>query len=103
MHRLCSIYSVSFIEGHPPDMTSPCGRWDRGWLAVVEEYSKRKLTKDSDKLPALSGLARFIANQTNDEYYAGLWRDHILEDLHWRVYVRGEVRLTPVNDNPVYR
>jgi hypothetical protein len=83
-------------------MTSPCGRWDRGWLAVVEEYSQRKLTKDSDKLPALSGLASFIANHTNDEYYAGLWRDHILEDLHWRVYVREEVRITCTHDNPVY-
>jgi hypothetical protein len=68
------------------------GRWAGGWLAVVEQYSRRKLTYDVDKLPALSGFASFIANRTGDEYYAGLWRDHILEDLHWRVYSRMEYR-----------
>jgi hypothetical protein len=47
-HGLCSTYGGSFIEGYPPDMTSPYGRWDRGWLAVVEEYSKHKFAKVSD-------------------------------------------------------
>jgi hypothetical protein len=65
--------------------TPPWGRWDGGWLALIEIYSKRKLSRGDDKLPALSGLARFIADQTADEYYAGLWRNHILEDLYWLV------------------
>jgi hypothetical protein len=37
-------------------------------------------------------LASYILSQTDGEYYAGLWRDHILEDLHWRVYLREENR-----------
>ncbi len=72
--------------GEPPP-TDGCGRWDRGWLAVVEEYVRRKLIFGKDKLPALAGLARLVANATGDEYYAGLWRDHILEDLYWGVAV----------------
>jgi hypothetical protein len=83
---------ISLIEGDPAPMVQPWGRWAGGWLAVVEQYSRRKLTYEVDKLPALSGLASFIASRTGDEYYAGLWRDHILEDLHWRVYSRMEHR-----------
>ena len=84
--------TTSFIEGYPLPMLAPKGRWRGGWLSHIESYSKRNLTKDGDKLPALSGLATFIASRTGDEYYAGLWRDHIIEDLHWRVYTRPEVR-----------
>jgi hypothetical protein len=73
-------------------MVEPYGRWNSGWLAIVEQYSRRKLTYSVDKLPALSRLANYILSQTVGEYYAGLWRDHILEDLHWRVYLREENR-----------
>jgi hypothetical protein len=90
-HGLGGVSGMSFIEGYP-ESSGPWGRQDGGWLAVVESYSKRKLTYDYDKLPALSGLARFIALQTRDGYYAGLWHNHILEDLHWRVYTHQEHR-----------
>ena len=73
-------------QHHP---TTRSGRWNGGWLETVEEYSRRKLTFAKDKLPALAGLARVIATKTQDEYYAGLWRDHILEDLHWGVVATG--------------
>jgi hypothetical protein len=75
------------------DIPNPrVGRWAGGWLSLVEEYSKRKLTKEKDKLPALAGLARLIAKLTNDDYYAGLWKNHIIEDLYWRVYAREEMK-----------
>lgn len=66
------------------------GRWDRGWLALVEDYSRRKLTRAEDKLPALSGLAKLLAQRTGDGYLAMLWYGHIIEDLFWRVYAREE-------------
>jgi hypothetical protein len=83
---------TSFIEGLPLPMQTPQGRWRGGWLSHIESYSKRNLTKNTDKLPALSGLATLIASRTGDEYFAGLWRDHVIEDVHWRVYTRDEVR-----------
>ena len=46
------------------------GRWDRGWLALVEDYSRRKLTRAEDKLSALSGLAKLLAQRTGDGYLA---------------------------------
>jgi hypothetical protein len=51
----------------------------------VEEYSKRKLTKGFDKLPALSGLANRIAEKTGDTYLAGLWKSNLLSELNWGV------------------
>jgi hypothetical protein len=93
-HGLGSITTgISCIEGYPPLPGHPIGRWEGGWLGVVEDFTKRHLTKSEDKLPALSGLANHLATITGDVYYAGLWRAHILEDLHWRVYARVENRV----------
>jgi hypothetical protein len=66
------------------------GRWNCGWLSLVEAYSRRKLTRQEDKLPALSGLARLLAQHTRDTYFAGVWGKHLPEDLFWRVYAREE-------------
>jgi hypothetical protein len=65
-------------------------RWRGGWLSLVQDYSRRKLTVSTDKLSALAGLARVIADRTRDRYYAGLWATHFYEDLFWRVYVQEE-------------
>ncbi|KAL1792884.1 hypothetical protein ACET3X_009391 [Alternaria dauci] len=77
--------SMSFIPGHQPTPQN-YGRWDGGWLSLIQNYSLRELTKRPDKLPALSGLARMLAKATGDRYLAGLWARHIPEDLFWRVY-----------------
>lgn len=78
------------IEGDPPPSPTAFGRWDGGWLAIIEDFSGRDLSNSDDKLPALSGIAHTIAQQTGEEYLAGLWRNHIFEDLHWRVLARYE-------------
>jgi hypothetical protein len=51
---------------------------------VVEDYSKLRLTKPSDRLPALSGLIKRIQHLRNN-YLAGLWSDSLCYDLLWRV------------------
>ncbi|KAF8846453.1 HET-domain-containing protein [Acephala macrosclerotiorum] len=55
------------------------------WHKLVEEYTARSLTRDQDKLPALSGLANSIAAKTGDGYAAGLWKRNIIKDLFWSV------------------
>jgi len=72
---------------------SKYGRWNNGWISLVQAYSKRKLTRPEDKLPALAGLARLLAQQTGDTYFAGVWGKHLPEDLFWRVYAREEPML----------
>ena len=42
-----------------------------------------KLTKESDRLPALSGLASTIVKATEDTYLAGLWENDIILGLQW--------------------
>ncbi|KAI1394385.1 heterokaryon incompatibility protein-domain-containing protein [Hypoxylon trugodes] len=56
------------------------------WKDLVEDYTKRLLTKSSDRFPALSGVAaKYQLARSDDEYLAGLWRRTIDEDLAWRV------------------
>jgi hypothetical protein len=39
--------------------------------------SERQLTYDTDKLPALSGLATEVAKFETGTYYAGLWWEYM--------------------------
>ncbi|KAF4627713.1 hypothetical protein G7Y89_g10440 [Cudoniella acicularis] len=52
------------------------------WFRLVTRYTIRDLTKVSDRLPAISGLASQIAQVTKREYLAGIWKED-LEDLLW--------------------
>ena len=55
------------------------------WTEILTEYSARRLTKCSDKLPALSGLASLFAKGSKDRYCAGLWWRDLRRGLFWRV------------------
>ncbi|KAG8672780.1 hypothetical protein FPOAC1_006068 [Fusarium poae] len=54
------------------------------WHKIVENYSKRKLTKSDDRLPAISAIAAIVQKKIRSEYIAGLWADNIELDLLWR-------------------
>ncbi|MDB5271548.1 MAG: hypothetical protein JWP58_4588, partial [Hymenobacter sp.] len=53
------------------------------WRKIVIEYSRRKLTFSSDKLPALAGLADQMRQTTHQKYLAGLWEHSLIFDLLW--------------------
>ncbi|KAE9369015.1 HET-domain-containing protein [Stipitochalara longipes BDJ] len=55
------------------------------WCQVVEEYSRRRLSYEKDKLPALSGLAHTVSEflHGTDTYLAGLWKMYLARDLSW--------------------
>lgn len=55
------------------------GRWRR----IVQDYTHRALTKGFDKLPAISGLAQKVHQETGEEYAAGLWKENLHNDLFW--------------------
>lgn len=62
----------------------------QAWRKMVEEYTRRELTVESDTLPAISGLAsRFnrLLDGDTDEYLAGIWKRDLLQGLLW--YVEG--------------
>ena len=56
------------------------------WAQVVEDYTQRDLTVDSDRLPALSGLVSTFSNLWGCAYYAGLWEKKLIEGLGWLVF-----------------
>lgn len=56
----------------------------RDWKKLVRQYSMLQLTKDSDRLPALSGLAERISPFLKP-YLAGLWEPTLEGDLLWKV------------------
>jgi hypothetical protein len=56
------------------------------WQKVISEYTKLKLTYDSDRLPAIAALADRMSRlrRADDVYIAGMWRHSILSDLLWQ-------------------
>jgi hypothetical protein len=61
------------------------------WLGIAENFSTKDLTFESDKLPALSGLASYFCRRYGQEYFAGLLSGSIAEGLLWRPYSPGSL------------
>lgn len=63
----------------------------RQWQDIVHLYSQRSLSVDTDKLPALSGLAdRFnnmlrVTTGRSEKYIAGMWAGDLVISLLWLV------------------
>lgn len=57
------------------------------WRTIVQNYVQSELTYESDRLPALSGLARQFAKHLpqQEEYLAGLWAGDLHRNLFWEV------------------
>ena len=55
------------------------------WEGGLGYYTRRNLTYQSDRLPALSGIASVVQQRTGWTYLAGLWREDLLNDLQWDV------------------
>lgn len=68
-----------------PESTADPKKLYHQWQVMLGTYTKRSLTKPSDKLPAMAGIAAMIQKATGSDYLAGLWVDNILDDLTWQV------------------
>ncbi|CZR58838.1 uncharacterized protein PAC_08730 [Phialocephala subalpina] len=55
------------------------------WHSIVEDYTRRELSKRSDYEPAISGIASELAICWNDKCLAGMWRRTLVANLAWRV------------------
>jgi hypothetical protein len=55
------------------------------WFEVVEEFSKLRLTRESDRLPALMGVATIFQASLKCGYLAGLWEKDIARGLLWDI------------------
>ncbi|KAI1138025.1 HET-domain-containing protein [Hypoxylon sp. FL0543] len=55
------------------------------WERIVESYSERELTYDSDKLAAIASIAGLMSGKALGRYVSGLWDVYLAEALTWTV------------------
>ena len=60
----------------------------RSWNDWVAAYSERELYDFTDRLHAIAGVAKTLANRFGLTYAAGLWQEHIVEGLMWKRFNR---------------
>ncbi|KAF3006562.1 hypothetical protein E8E13_006384 [Curvularia kusanoi] len=77
--------SLEGLQDAISEESSSNKHYDR-WLQLVQTHSQLKLTYNTDRLPALSGIASHVASKTQDVYVAGLWRNDIAAGLLWYVW-----------------
>jgi hypothetical protein len=62
---------------------------------LIENYSRCKLTLQSDKLVAVAGLARLLQAEHGGVYVAGLWKEDIESQLCWKTRGPGRRSSSP--------
>lgn len=50
---------------------------------IISDYSRCRLTKEDDRLSAISGVATRFRGYSKDVYLAGIWKGDILRGLCW--------------------
>lgn len=83
---LAAFESMRQVSHEPAELNSY-------WLVIVSRYTECHLTKESDKLIALAGLAQIVQHMMKckaSDYAAGLWKPYLLQDLLWRMSSTGE-------------
>jgi hypothetical protein len=78
---------------NPAEQTEPTAEtvtMQETWEDIVEDFSRRGLTVETDRLVAFSGIARRFAPIFDDaaegdesSYVAGLWRSDLVKQLPW--------------------
>jgi hypothetical protein len=60
------------------------------WDEILDRYSAAHLTKPSDRLVAIAGLAKSIQDITHEDYIAGMWRGQLEDPSHLIWQARGD-------------
>lgn len=85
-NRFCDLSELRCPESDPHDSTEI----PRAWYSLLGSFGARKLTKPSDKLPAMSGLAQLVQKKANAEYVAGLWSNSMIKGMAWSALGRAD-------------
>ncbi|KAK4124395.1 HET-domain-containing protein [Parathielavia appendiculata] len=95
--RLLDDGALHVVSKLPNRVQLKSHKWDR----LVEAYSRRRLSVAADKLPAISGMARALAErQPGDEYLAGIWKGNLLKGLSWFPSKSRDIALVPAGSWP---
>lgn len=58
------------------------------WYRLLHDYTGCELTKESDRLVAIAGVARKLRPIVSDQYVTGLWANSLPWALSWKAYSR---------------
>jgi hypothetical protein len=53
------------------------------WYQMITEYTRREITKETDRMPALAGLAQAWVQRYPEIYACGLWNEDLAVGLLW--------------------
>ncbi|KAI1132329.1 heterokaryon incompatibility protein-domain-containing protein [Nemania abortiva] len=70
-------------------------------IKVIQHYASRNLTRESDRLVAIQGIADVLRERLNEKYIYGLWECDILEGLTWSTQASHSVGI-PLNVAPTW-
>jgi Heterokaryon incompatibility protein (HET) len=84
----CQVQSHRFSSELPIKASINELPFRKKWSLLVEEFSERDLSFQTDRLPAISGLATWMQKSTDASYWAGLWSDDFPGALLWWVLDR---------------
>ncbi|KAH8746428.1 heterokaryon incompatibility protein-domain-containing protein, partial [Diaporthe sp. PMI_573] len=59
------------------------GLFFRAWADLIQEYSALQLTCESDRLPALAGIADIASRIVPGQYLSGIWEANLSAGLLW--------------------
>ncbi|SPJ73858.1 uncharacterized protein FTOL_03588 [Fusarium torulosum] len=56
------------------------------WQSLLTSYTKRRLTKSSDRIPAFLAISKALESTIGGEFIGGVWKgEKLLESLSWNV------------------
>lgn len=76
---------ISALQHKGDEKVLPYSSLERLWEDLLPLYTACDLTISSDKLLAISGVAKYLGAAFKVDYYAGLWKSRFTQQLLWRV------------------
>lgn len=68
------------------------------WTVFIHNFMFKRFTRESDRLPALSGIAAIVQERLQSKYFAGIWESNLVEGLSWMMLPTD----FPDPENPVF-
>lgn len=98
--RACLLTGTNVKEG--PDANPSISRPFALWRRIVQDYTTRKLRRESDRVIALEGVMQLMSQVLRDEYVLGIWRSDAHRSLVWFVEPTSESMELPsiLNEPP---
>jgi len=82
-------YHIS-LNTKPVDAKQHYRLWDR-ILSSYSLFNQTSLTRPTDILPALAGLARHFQQHLNSDYLCGHWEKDLVRDLMWNYHLKRDL------------